>query len=99
VTEDRIEGATRKGFGKLQDAFGAVTGDARTQAEGKLNEAAGSVQDAFGQARERAEDVYALVEDYAKEQPVAALAITLGVGLVLGLVLGGAGGRTLYVRR
>ena len=99
MTDDRIEGAARKGFGKVQDAFGSLTGDARTQAEGKLNDAAGTVQNAFGQARDRAGDLYDLVEDYAKDQPVAALAITLGLGLMLGLVIGGAGGRTLYVRR
>ena len=99
MTDDRIEGAARQGFGKVQDAVGSLTGDARTQAEGKLNDASGAVQNAFGQARERASDLYDLVEDYAKDQPVAALAITLGVGLVLGMVLGGVGGRTVYVRR
>ena len=98
MTDDRIEGAVRKGAGRVQDAWGGLTGDERTQAEGKLNQAAGSVQDLVGQARDKASDIYEEVESYAKEQPLAALAVTLGLGVVLGMVLGG-GRKTVYVRK
>ncbi len=98
MTDDRIEGAVRKGVGRVQDAVGGLTGDERTQADGKLNQAAGSVQDLVGQARDRASDLYEEVESYAKEQPLAALAVTLGLGVVIGLVLSG-GRKTVYVRK
>ena len=89
MTDDRIEGGVKKGVGKLEDAWGGLTGDTGTQAKGKVNQASGSVQDVVGQARERAQDVYGGVESYAKEQPIVALGVALGVGLILGFVLRG----------
>ena len=93
MTDDRVEGAVKKGAGKMQDAWGGLTGDGETQAKGKANEAAGSVQDIVGQAKSRAQDAYGDVESYAREQPVIALAVTLGVGFILGFVLRGDGRR------
>ena len=98
MTDDRIEGAVRKGVGHVQDGFGGLTGDAGTQARGKLNQAAGSVQDMVGQVREGAADVLGEVESYAKAQPLVAIAATLGLGVVIGLILGG-GRKTVYVRK
>lgn len=109
MVEDQIEGAARQGVGRVQDAVGGLVGDERTQARGKLNEAAGSLQnaygkvkdqaqDAIGQVKDRAGDTYDEVEAYVREQPLTALGIAVGVGLVLGLLLHG-GRRTVYVRR
>jgi uncharacterized protein YjbJ (UPF0337 family) len=98
MTDDRIEGGVRKGIGRVQDAFGGLTGDARTQMKGKLNEAAGAAQDAAGQVRDLTQGLLEDVEGYARENPRAALAITLGLGVALGLMLFG-GGRTVYRRR
>ena len=98
MTDDRIEGGLKKGVGRVQDAFGGLTGDNEAQAKGKLNQATGAVQDAVGQVRERAGDLYGDIEDYAKDQPLAALAVALGVGLILGFTLRG-GRKTVYVRR
>ena len=89
MTDDRVEGAVKKGAGKVQDAWGGLTGDTGTQARGKANEAAGSVQDMVGQARGKAQDAYGEVESYAREQPAVALAITLGLGFILGFALRG----------
>ena len=98
MTDDRLEGAVRNGVGHVQDAVGGLTGDTRTQAQGKLNQVAGSVQDVVGQARERVADAYDDVEGFAKEQPVTALAITLGLGVVIGLMLRG-GRKTVYLTK
>jgi uncharacterized protein YjbJ (UPF0337 family) len=92
MTDDRIEGAVRKGVGLVQDAVGGLTGDAATQVRGKLNQAAGSAQDAVGRARGAAQGLLDDVEGYAKENPLPALAIMLGVGVALGLLL--VGGRS-----
>ena len=91
MTDDRIEGGVKKGVGKVEDAWGGLTGDAGTQAKGKANQASGSVQDVVGQAKERAQDAYGAVESYAKEQPTMALAVALGVGVILGFALRGGG--------
>ena len=57
MSEDRIEGGVKQGVGRVQDALGGVTGDDKTQAQGKVNEASGSVQNAYGQVKDKAQDV------------------------------------------
>ena len=105
MSDDRIEGGLKKAGGRVEDAWGGLTGDAGRQAKGKADQAMGSAQDAFGQAQEalgdvkdRAQDIYDEVESYAREQPLQALAITLAVGAVLGFILRG-GRKTVYVRK
>ena len=45
MDENRVEGTARNLGGKVQEGFGKVTGNARTQAEGLANQAAGAAQD------------------------------------------------------
>ncbi len=80
VDENRVEGTARNIGGKVQDAVGAVTGDAATQARGQMNRAAGSAQNAHGQAVE--ED-----RNYASDQPVVALLSAMTLGFVFGFLL------------
>jgi uncharacterized protein YjbJ (UPF0337 family) len=91
MTDDRIEGALRKGVGRVQDAVGGLTGDKDTQIRGKLNEAAGAVQNAYGRTAEavtrRAQGALGEVEAFAKEQPLAAVAASLGLGFMMGLLV------------
>lgn len=82
MTDDRIEGAVRKGVGRVQDAVGGLTGDGSTQARGKANEAAGSAQNAFGK-------VVGQAEDLARDQPLVAVGAAFAVGVVVGLLLRG----------
>jgi uncharacterized protein YjbJ (UPF0337 family) len=70
---DRVEGAARNVGGRVQEAVGNVTGDAKTQAEGLYNQAAGQAQQAAGQ-----------FSDMIKSQPIAAALIAVGVGYILG---------------
>ena len=109
MSQDRIEGAAKQGLGRVQDAVGGLTGGDKTQLKGKINEAAGTVQNAYGQAKDQASDVldqardqfqdsYDQVEAFVREQPLAATAVAVGVGLVLGLMLRG-GRKTVYVRK
>jgi uncharacterized protein YjbJ (UPF0337 family) len=81
MDENRVEGAARNFGGKLQDAVGAVTGDAETQARGQVNRAAGAAQNAYGQAVDG-------VREFASEQPLTALLSTLGIGIIIGILLG-----------
>jgi uncharacterized protein YjbJ (UPF0337 family) len=104
MSDDRVVGLVKEGVGRVQDAAGGLVGDNETQAKGKLNEVAGSVQNAYGQmkdqaqdaldqATEKARDTYGSLESFVREQPLPALAIGVGVGFLLGVLLK-SGGRS-----
>ncbi len=80
VDENEVEGTVRDVGGKLQDAVGGLTGDSETQARGRINQAAGQAQKAIGSL---AEDL----RDNVVDQPLTALAIVGGLGLVLGFLM------------
>jgi uncharacterized protein YjbJ (UPF0337 family) len=120
MSEDRIEGAARQGLGRAEDAIGGLTGNGRTQANGKIDQAKGKIQDAYGQikgqaqdaldqaqtrardaleqAQSKAQDIYGDVEDYIRQNPLAAVGVGVGVGIVLGLLLRG-GKKTVYIEK
>jgi uncharacterized protein YjbJ (UPF0337 family) len=56
MNKDRIRGAGKQAMGAVKDAWGKVTGDAKTRAEGKAEKAAGKVQNAVGGAKDAAKD-------------------------------------------
>ena len=45
MNEDRISGTARNVGGKIEEGLGRLTGDAKTQIRGKLDQAAGAAQD------------------------------------------------------
>jgi uncharacterized protein YjbJ (UPF0337 family) len=65
MNEDRIAGTARNVGGKVQEGFGRVTGDAKSQADGLVNQAAGAAQDFYGQAKETASDAAQVVRQGA----------------------------------
>jgi uncharacterized protein YjbJ (UPF0337 family) len=81
MDENRFEGAARNIGGKMQDAVGGLTGDAATQARGKINQAAGQAQQAYGAAVDG-------VTDYTSANPLTALLTAMGIGVVIGFILG-----------
>jgi uncharacterized protein YjbJ (UPF0337 family) len=81
MDENRVEGAARNLGGKVQDAVGAVTGDAATQMRGQMNRATGAAQNAYGQTVDG-------VRDFTTDQPLIALVSALGIGVIIGLLLG-----------
>jgi uncharacterized protein YjbJ (UPF0337 family) len=56
MDKDRIEGSATQAKGAIKEAFGKVTGDAKTEAEGKADKAAGKMQNAVGGAKDAARD-------------------------------------------
>ena len=86
VDENRVKGTAKNVGGKIQDAVGGLTGDAGTQAKGKLNEAAGTAQDAFGSAMDTAGEWGGTVAEMAKGRPLTALLVAVSVGFVLRLL-------------
>jgi len=70
---DRVEGVAREFGGRIQEAAGDVTGDSKTQAQGRYNQAAGQAQQAAAQLR-----------DVVEAQPIVATLVALAIGYVLG---------------
>ncbi|AXA67622.1 MULTISPECIES: CsbD family protein [Pseudomonas] len=80
MNTDQIIGSAKDATGKVQDSFGAATGNADWQAEGKARQLEGKLQEQYGQAIDCARNVTA-------DKPFTALAIAGGVGFVLGVLL------------
>jgi len=56
MDQDRIEGVAKQTKGTIKEAVGKVTGDSKTEAEGKAEKAEGKVQNAIGGAKDAARD-------------------------------------------
>ncbi len=67
MDKDRIAGAAKDFAGKAEGAVGNMTGDAKTQAEGRAREAAGTVQNLYGQAKDAVSDATDAAVNYAKD--------------------------------
>ncbi len=70
---DRVEGTAREFGGRIQEAAGDLTGDAKTQAQGMYNQASGQAQQAAAQ-----------FSDVVKAQPIVASLVALAIGYILG---------------
>ena len=95
MDEDRVAGTARNLGGKVQEGFGRVTGDAKTQAEGLLNQATGAAQDLYGQAKDGAGEAVEVVrrgavdaEDHVRriieQRPYTTAFAALCIGWVIG---------------
>ncbi len=88
MDENRIAGSARNLGGKVEEGFGRVTGDARTQVEGKLNQAAGAAQDLYGQAADEARETAVTFDKWFRKtiaaQPYTAAFVVLGLGWLIG---------------
>ena len=67
MDKDRIAGSAKDFAGKVESTVGGLTGDAKTQTEGRAREAAGTVQNLYGQAKDAASDVADAAVSYAKD--------------------------------
>jgi uncharacterized protein YjbJ (UPF0337 family) len=95
MDENRIAGTARNVGGKVEENLGRVTGDAKTQTEGLVNQAAGAAQDLYGQARDGAADAAGAARDNAaalekwlrrtiETQPYTTAIVAVGIGWLLG---------------
>lgn len=87
MDENRIEGGARELGGRVKDAVGGLAGDAKTQAEGKLDQAAGRVQRNYGAAVDAAGEGAEALAGRVREQPLVALLIAGAIGWILGRVV------------
>jgi uncharacterized protein YjbJ (UPF0337 family) len=56
MDKDRVEGVAHQAKGSVKEAAGKMTGDKKTQAEGKAEKVAGKVQNAVGGAKDAVKD-------------------------------------------
>ena len=54
MENDRIAGSAKNFAGKLEGAVGDITGNAKTEAAGRVREATGTAQNLYGQAKDAA---------------------------------------------
>jgi uncharacterized protein YjbJ (UPF0337 family) len=80
MDENEIEGTIRDVGGKVEDAVGGLTGDTKTQAEGKFDQLAGKAQKTFGAAADE-------VRENVSNQPLTALAVVGAVCLAIGFLV------------
>ncbi|WP_419758989.1 CsbD family protein [Acidisoma sp.] len=57
MNDDQIDGNFSEAKGKVKDAVGGLTGDAKTQGEGKVDQLTGQAQQAYGSAKDAVSDV------------------------------------------
>ena len=74
---EQAEGTMQNIAGRVQDAFGAATGDAGTQREGKARQVAGRAQQRYGEVLDQ-------VRESAVTNPLGTLAMVAGLGFFLG---------------
>jgi uncharacterized protein YjbJ (UPF0337 family) len=88
MNEDRISGTARNLGGKVEEGIGRVTGDVKTQFQGKLDQAAGAAQDLYGQTADAARDTAANLDKWLRTtietQPYTTAIVALGIGWLLG---------------
>ncbi|CAN5919596.1 hypothetical protein BH11PSE13_BH11PSE13_41450 [soil metagenome] len=74
---EKAEGTMQNIAGRVQDAFGAATGDTGTQAEGKARQVAGKAQQSYGHVLDQ-------IRESAVTNPIGTIAVVAGVGFILG---------------
>lgn len=88
MDENRIAGSARNLGGKVEEGVGRVTGDMRTQVEGRLNQAAGAAQDLYGQTADTARETAVTFDKWFRNaietQPYAAAFVVFGIGWLIG---------------
>ena len=53
VDENRVEGSAKNIGGKIKEGFGKLTGDSKTEAEGKADQVEGKVQNTVGGIKDK----------------------------------------------
>jgi uncharacterized protein YjbJ (UPF0337 family) len=91
MNQDPFSGTGKNFNGQVEEGFGRVTGDVKTEVEGKMKQAAGAAQDLYGQVNDVAGDAARSVQEQAapleellrntiETRPYTAVAVGLGLG-------------------
>ncbi len=88
VEKNYLEGAAERAGGKLEEAAGYVTGSPGARMEGRLRDVTGKAQQVYGRAAEGIARSSSHLQSAARNRPLPALLIALGVGFALGRMIG-----------
>jgi uncharacterized protein YjbJ (UPF0337 family) len=86
MDQDQLAGGAREFGGKVKDAVGGLTGDAKTQAQGKLDQMTGKIQRNYGAAVDAASGGIESLSDQVRQQPMIALLVAAAIGWVIGRI-------------
>jgi uncharacterized protein YjbJ (UPF0337 family) len=92
MNQDRLVGTAKNLGGKVEEGIGKATGDASTEASGKMKQVEGDLQDLYGQDRRTsregrtrpASSFEEMVRDTIEKRPYTAVAAALAVGWLIG---------------
>ncbi len=95
MTDDRLSGSAKNIGGQVEEGFGQITGEVKTQLQGRAKQMEGTLQDVYGQAKETAADAGEAIQERAseagdflrttiEERPYTTAAIALGIGFLIG---------------
>jgi len=84
TTGKKAEGLLDEAKGRVKDAAGGLTGDAKTQAEGKVDQLSGMAQQEFADLYDDAESNLEKATAFVQDRPL----ISLGLSILLGTVIG-----------
>jgi uncharacterized protein YjbJ (UPF0337 family) len=95
MNEHRVSGAATNVGGKVEEGFGRITGDTKTEVKGLIDQAQGKVENLYGQAkdaasgaadgvRKTASSYEDIVRNTIEHRPYTALAIALALGWFVG---------------
>lgn len=80
MNRDQVEGGIKDVAGRAQQAAGAISDDVQMKVEGTAREAVGKVQHAYG-------DTVDAVRSFTEKKPFGALALGVGIGVLIGTLL------------
>jgi uncharacterized protein YjbJ (UPF0337 family) len=99
MNEDRVAGSVRNLAGQVEEGYGRVTGDAKSELAGKLRQAEGTAQEVYGQVKEQVKETAAsaaeavsagvsraddVLRDAIEHHPYTTAAVALAIGFVIG---------------
>lgn len=85
--EDKAEGMMNEAKGRVKDAVGGLTGDAKTQASGKIDQMSGMAQQEFADIYDEAETILERATVFVQDRPVISVIGAMLVGLFVGMLM------------
>jgi uncharacterized protein YjbJ (UPF0337 family) len=95
MDEHRVTGAARNAGGRVEEGFGRVAGDTKSQVQGVIDQAQGTAENLYGQAKDAASSAAQgvrksassfedIVRHTIEDRPYMAVAVALGLGWLVG---------------
>jgi uncharacterized protein YjbJ (UPF0337 family) len=70
MDEHRVTGTAKNLGGKIEEGFGRIAGDVKSQVQGQAKQVQGAAEDLYGQAKDAAGDFTDIVRKYHRDAPV-----------------------------